>query len=294
MLTERSADAVVVRAPAKVNLFLEVLSKRPDGYHDIATLMVAVNRYDRLEFREEPSGRIELHCDQPDLSAGRDNLVHRAAELLLERYGSGRGVRVELVKRIPMAAGLAGGSSNAAATLEGLNVLWGLNLPRTELAKLGAELGSDVAFFFATPAAWCTGRGEVVTPVPLGRPLDLVLVCPAVGLATPAVYRGVTLPEQPVSGTAILKALAAGDVEEIGRRLHNRLQGPAEHLCPEVAMLHARLAGMKPAGQLMSGSGSSLFALCRDRREALRIARELRRKADEIGRPRVFIVRSCV
>jgi len=294
MLIERSADGVGVRAPAKVNLFLEVLARRPDGYHDIATLMVAVSLCDRLDFKEEASGRIELRCDRPDLSVGPDNLVYRAAELLRQRLGCRRGARIDLTKRIPWAAGLAGGSSDAAAALAGLNLLWQLGLSQTELAALGAELGSDVAFFFATPAAWCTGRGEVVTPVPLGRALDLVLVCPVVGLATPAVYRGVQVPAQPVDGGPILRAAAAGDLTELGRHLHNRLQGPAERLCPEVARLHACLAALQPLGQLMSGSGSSLFALCRDRREALRLARELRRLADEIGRPRVFLVRSCV
>jgi 4-diphosphocytidyl-2-C-methyl-D-erythritol kinase len=302
MLTERSADAVRVRAPAKVNLFLEVLARRPDGYHDLATLMVAVGLYDRLEFKKEDvSGAIELSCDVPTLSTGADNLVCRAAELLRRRTGCKRGVRIELQKRIPLAAGLAGGSSDAAATLEGLNQFWQLGLSRTDLAELGAELGSDVAFFFATPAAWCTGRGEIVTPVPLGRPLDLVLVCPAFGLSTPEVYRGVQVPAEPVNGEAMLRAVTAGDLEEIGRRLHNRLQASAESLRPEVAELYGRLAELKPLGQLMSGSGSSLFALCRDRRDGLRLMRELRRRADApvvagSGDPattRVFLVRSC-
>jgi 4-diphosphocytidyl-2-C-methyl-D-erythritol kinase len=288
------ADAVVVRAPAKVNLYLEVLAKRPDGYHDIATLMVAVGLYDRLEFKEEPSGTVTLSCDDPALSVGPDNLIMRAAELLKQRTGCQRGARIELTKRIPMAAGLAGGSSDAAATLAGLNQLWQLGLDRTELEKLGAELGSDVAFFFATPAAWCTGRGEIVTPVPMARRLDLVVVSPALGLSTPAVYRGVTVPTAPVSGDAMLRAAATGDLEDMGRLLHNRLQEPAERLRPELAALRHRLAELKPLGSLLSGSGSSLFALCRDRRDALRIVRTLRRLADEIGRPRVFLVRSCV
>ncbi len=294
MLMQSLADAVVVRAPAKVNLYLEVLAKRPDGYHDIATLMVAVGLYDRLEFKEEPSGTVTLSCDDPALSVGPDNLIMRAAELLKQRTGCQRGARIELTKRIPMAAGLAGGSSDAAATLAGLNQLWQLGLDRTELEKLGAELGSDVAFFFATPAAWCTGRGEIVTPVPMARRLDLVVVSPALGLSTPAVYRGVTVPTAPVSGDAMLRAAATGDLEDMGRLLHNRLQEPAERLRPELAALRHRLAELKPLGSLLSGSGSSLFALCRDRRDALRIVRTLRRLADEIGRPRVFLVRSCV
>jgi len=291
MHKQPSVDAVALRAPAKVNLFLEVLSKRPDGYHEIATLMVAVGLYDRLVFTADVTGQIVLRCNRPGLTTGPDNLVCRAAELLKQRTGCGHGVRIDLDKRIPMAAGLAGGSSDAAATLEGLNRLWQLRLARQELAALAAELGSDVAFFFSGPAAWCTGRGEVVTPVQLGRPLDLVLVCPEGGISTAAVYKACSVPAQPEVGDAIRQAAEAGNTEEIGRRLHNRLQPVAERLCPEVAELHARLVALKPAGQLMSGSGSSLFALCRDRREAVRIVRALR--AEEGGR-KLYLVRSCV
>src|SRR5262245_37915390 len=169
MFSERRADALLVWAPAKVNLFLEVLGKRADGYHELATLMVAVSLHDTLEFKEESSPQVQLHCDHPDLSTGSENLICRAAELLRRRAGCECGARIRLWKRIPMAAGLAGGSTDAAATLHGLNALWRLGLSGTELAALGAELGSDVPFFFATPAAWCTGRGEQVTPLKLGR-----------------------------------------------------------------------------------------------------------------------------
>ena len=293
MLSECYADAVVVWAPAKVNLFLEVLAKRADGYHEIATLMVAVSLFDTLEFKEDSSGDIQLWCDHPDLSTGPDNLVRRAAELLRQRTGCRRGAAIRLVKRIPLAAGLAGGSSDAAATLAGLNRLWRLGRSALELAGWGAELGSDVAFFFATPAAWCTGRGEQVAALPLGRPLTFVLACPAAGLATADVYRGVTVPEQPLSGAAIRRALTDGNVEEIARGLHNRLQPAAERLCPAVAQVRARLEALGPAGQLMSGSGSCVFALCRGHAETLRIARGLRDGLDEGVSLRVFLVRSC-
>src|SRR5213078_1825440 len=114
------------------------------------------------------------------------------------------GADIRLVKRIPLAAGLAGGSTDAAATLAGLNVLWGLNLPAQELAQLAGQLGSDIAFFFATPAAWCTGRGEQVQAVPLAKRLWFVLVCPPVGMATADVYRALTVPAQPQSGAGFL------------------------------------------------------------------------------------------
>ena len=175
MQIERQAGALEIRAPAKVNLFLEVLAKRPDGYHDIETLMVAVNIFDTLKFREDSSGDIRLACNRPELSTGPDNLVVRAAALLKRQTGCEKGARIRLVKRIPLAAGLAGGSSDAAVTLIGLNRLWKLQLSPKQLMSLATELGSDVAFFFSTPAAWCTGRGERVTRLRLGKPLWFVL-----------------------------------------------------------------------------------------------------------------------
>jgi 4-diphosphocytidyl-2-C-methyl-D-erythritol kinase len=293
VLTAQHSAAEVAWAPAKVNLYLEVLAKRADGYHEIATLMVAVSLYDSLAFKEEASGEIRLHCDSAELPTGPDNLVVRAAALLKERTGCSRGACIGLSKRIPLAAGLAGGSSDAAATLTGLNRLWRLGLTTPELMRLASKLGSDVAFFFATPAAWCTGRGEQVAPLSLGRPLWFVLACPPFGLSTAEVYRGVVVPDHPRPGAELRQSVADGNVEDIGRRLFNRLQPVALGLCPALAEELARLAELGPAGQAMSGSGTSLFALCRDPREARRIAGELRARPNEGMNPRVFIVRTC-
>jgi 4-diphosphocytidyl-2-C-methyl-D-erythritol kinase len=287
----RFLDDVVVWAPAKVNLHLEVRGKRPDGYHDIETLMVAVRLYDTLVFRLAES-EIRLDCYRPDLSTGPDNLVVKAATLLRERTGCTKGCHIRLVKRIPMQAGLAGGSADAAATLLGLNELWGLGRSRDELAALGAELGSDVPFFFHTPAAWCTGRGEVVEPAAVGRALDLVLLRPAFGMPTGPVYARVTVPETPHPGDAIRKALAVGDIEAIGQNLHNRLQPAAATIDARIAKYEAQLARSNPAGRLMSGSGSTLFALARSPDDAERIAAGLRQHAADEGY-RVMLVRSC-
>jgi 4-diphosphocytidyl-2-C-methyl-D-erythritol kinase len=293
MLIHRHGPAVRVWAPAKVNLFLEVLGRRADGYHDLATLMVTVGLFDTVELRENASGNTCLTCDHPSLSTGPDNLVCRAIDLVRRTFNVRTGVSVRLFKRIPMQAGLAGGSSNAAATLAGLNRLWRLGLTASELGRLGAELGSDVTFFFFGPAAWCTGRGEIVEPLPPGRPLDLVLVCPPVGLSTAAVFRALHLPDHPVDGEAVRLAFRAGDVNAIGRSLHNRLQEPAEELQPAVARWRGRLEQFQPAGALMSGSGSTVFAVCRDSADALRIARALRSGQDVAERARVCVVRSC-
>jgi 4-diphosphocytidyl-2-C-methyl-D-erythritol kinase len=294
MLIERRGTSVVVWAPAKVNLFLEVLARRPDSYHEIATLMVAVSLYDTLECTLAPDENLELTCDNEELSVGPDNLILRAAELLRLHSGMKRGARLRLSKRIPMAAGLAGGSTDAAAALAGLNLLWDLGQTASQLANLGGQVGSDVPFFFHTPAAWCTGRGEKVRPVGLSSPLWLVLVCPAVGLSTAEVYGKGQVPGVPVDGAGIREALAAGDSQKLGSLLHNRLQETADRLRPELVLVRERLRRTGPAGCLMSGSGTSCFALCRDEKEALDVVQSLRPEVGQTEIGRVYVVRSCL
>jgi 4-diphosphocytidyl-2-C-methyl-D-erythritol kinase len=269
-----SSDSVVIAAPAKLNLFLEILGTRPDDYHELESLMVAVNLFDTLELRARSDDAIVLECDPPGLTAGPDNLVYKAAEKLRVRAGAppSRGASIRLTKRIPMQAGLAGGSSDAAAAIFGLTHLWGLNLSGGELAAIAGEVGSDVAFFLSLPAAWCTGRGEIVSPESPARPLDVVLVCPPVGLATAQVYRAVKVPSRPVDGSAARAAFRAGNPDTLGAALFNRLQPAAVHLAPVVESVYRRLAGLNPAGCLMSGSGSAVFALCRDSHDAHRVA----------------------
>ena len=294
MLIERRGEAVVAWAPAKINLFLEVLARRPDGYHEIATLMVAVTLYDALICEPTASNQLELTCDNEDLSVGPDNLILQAGELLRKDAGVSRGARLRLSKRIPMAAGMAGGSTDAAAALAGLNELWTLGLPRPRLADLGSQIGSDIAFFFDTPAAWCTGRGEKVEVLKLVRPLWFVIVCPAVGLSTAEVYRTGRVPEQASDGSRIRAALSSGNVEALGQSLHNRLQDAADRLRPELVSVRQRLGEAGPAGTLMSGSGTSCFALCRDEAEAWRVAHHVSRGAGETEMGRVYVVRSCL
>jgi 4-diphosphocytidyl-2-C-methyl-D-erythritol kinase len=288
-------DGVVVAAPAKLNLFLEVLRKRPDGYHDIESLIVAVDLFDTLEVRAQSTGILTLFCDPPGLSTGRDNLVLKAANVLRDRAGRpDLGAEIRLTKRIPTQAGLGGGSADAAVALLALNQIWKLAQTREELAAMGASIGSDVAFFLAPPAAWCEDRGEVVTPEPVGRPLDFVLVCPAVGLSTADVYRRLEAPAATNRrGDALRQAVRAGDPEAVGRALFNRLEKPAFALAPPVESVRNRLNGLGSCGALMSGSGSAAFAVCRSREEAIRLA-----AAFENGRlpgepdSRVLVVRS--
>lgn len=282
---------VNVDAPAKLNLFLEVLGKRPDGFHELATLMVAIDLCD--EITVSPGDELSLVCDVPELTVGPDNLVLKAARKLQQVTGRTDGAAIRLTKRVPWAAGLGGGSSDAAATLMALNELWQLGLPRTELARIAGELGSDVPFFLFEPAAWCTGRGEIVTPVPLRGEWNFVLLKPPEGLGTADVYRRLVVPATPRDGQQAIDALAAGDVEAMGRSLHNRLMEPAFALSETVSGWHRRLLQAGTAGALLSGSGSCLFALCRSADEAERVIRELQQGSPPgPGSPRFFQVRS--
>ena len=292
--TFRVGQALVVAAAAKLNLFLEIRGRRPDGYHDLESLMVAVDLFDTLEVRPGPAGTITLECDPPTLPTGPDNLVVKAARILLSRvHRPDLGATIRLTKRIPMQAGLGGGSADAAVTLLALNEIWKLALTREELAGIAADIGSDVTFFLTPPAGWCTGRGEVVTPETIGRTLDFVLVCPPVALATAAVYRELRVPSAPVSGAALRAAVRAGDPEVVGGALFNRLEEPAFVLAAAVEQIRRRLANLGPCGVLMSGSGSALFAVCRSRQEATRVAKEFCRTRPA-GEPesRVLVVRS--
>ena len=295
MLFRKAGRALVVEAPAKLNLFLEILGKRPDGYHELETLMVSVGVYDTLSFTESDSRDLRLIVQDADahppgddaepfsVPRGRDNLIVRAAELLRDSAGVNRGATIVLRKRIPAAAGLAGGSSDAAATLAALNRLWKLERTPAELQSLASSLGSDIAFFLAgTGAAVCRGRGEIVEPVNLPLRLHFVIARPAHGLSTALVYRHCRPAERPKGVEHLLASLAKGRLGAAAHLLHNALQHPAEQLSPEISDLKRRFSREPVIGHMMSGSGSAYFGLCAGRRQALAVAARLR--AARIGR----------
>ncbi len=201
MLFRQTSRSLTVLAPAKLNLFLRIVGKRADGFHDLESVMATISVYDTLVLDVCPSSEIELSVVDASMRmmsgsmrleapVGPKNLVIRAANLLRERTGCRDGARITLIKRIPSSAGLGGGSSDCAAALAGLNRLWNLRLPRAELLVQAGELGSDVPFFLAdTPMAVCTGRGEQIEPLRCSTHLHFVVAKPASGLSTPAVFR---------------------------------------------------------------------------------------------------------
>ena len=282
MYIHRSPVDLAIQAPAKVNLFFEVLAKRNDGYHEIESLMCPIDLYDTLHFQEDPNRALELRCRRVSGAGGSrglaavpdgpDNLVLRAVELARRRSGVHRGAKLRLVKRIPAAAGLGGGSSDAAAALVAANEGWQLGRSREELAEWAAELGSDVPFFLAGGPALCRGRGELVTPVAGLGSLHFVVVRPPVGLSTADVY-GVCRPAQePRTAAPLVEALRHRDWRQVRRQVFNRLQPAAEALSPWVKRLQQEFAQLDLLGYGMSGSGTSYFGLCRHARQARRSA----------------------
>jgi 4-diphosphocytidyl-2-C-methyl-D-erythritol kinase len=301
MLFRHQSPSLLIHTPAKLNVYLQVLGKRLDGFHELETVMVSVGLYDTLRFTDDPSGDCTLRCVDrrrrgPSrtnrdfiLPADGSNLVLRAANRLREATGTTRGVRIELYKRIPLAAGLAGGSSDAAATLAGLNRLWKLRLSTAALRELAAELGSDVPFFLHdTAVAVCRGRGEIIEPVKLSTNLHFVIARPSTGLSTPLVFRHCRPGVGPWPVAAMVECLAQGRIGRVGSRLYNSLQEPAERLNPEVAQLRDAFSRQPFAGHLMSGSGTSYFGLCAHRRQALQLSARLR--ASRLGD--VFVAQS--
>jgi len=272
------AGGVEVLAPAKLNLFLEVLARRPDGYHEIESLMVTVDLYDTLTVTALDSGAIVLECDDPTLPTGSANLVVKAASRLKAATGCARGARLALTKVIPAQAGLGGGSSDAAATVRALDRIWNLGMSAGQLDAVAAEIGSDVPFFLHGPAAVCRGRGERVQPMTLRQPLHFVLAAPHVGVSTADVYQHLRPPETPRPIGPVLGALAHEGHANLGGSLFNRLQPVAETLRPELVRVRDALASLDPPleGSLMSGSGSAYFGLCRDSAAAHRAAEILR------------------
>ncbi|NPV58060.1 MAG: 4-(cytidine 5'-diphospho)-2-C-methyl-D-erythritol kinase [Actinobacteria bacterium] len=283
-------DMVALEAPAKVNLYLEVGRRRRDGYHDLRTVMQSVDLHDLVEV-EVAGGRegitLEVVGKAP---AGEENLCHRAAVRYLEASGIRASVRIKLHKRIPEAAGLGGGSSDAAAVLRGLNFLTGEALDRERLLALAASLGMDVPFFLVGGTVLGEGRGERVTPLAQAPPMALVLANPGVPLATADVYRRfdeVGGGEPPRGGAeAMVEALRGGDARLVASLLFNSLQPAACALEPRVGAILERSIWAGAWGALVSGSGPTVFALSGEEGRAEALAEEMERYAPVVVRAR--------
>ncbi|MDP2652978.1 MAG: 4-(cytidine 5'-diphospho)-2-C-methyl-D-erythritol kinase [Candidatus Omnitrophota bacterium] len=284
-------NRIVLRSPAKLNLILKVLNKRPDGYHNLKTVFERIDLCDDIVLERNSSGKIRILCPDPQVPKGPKNLVYRAARTLQMDCGCRYGVTVRIRKRIPVAAGLAGGSSNAATTLLGLNQIWGLRLSRPKLLDYALRIGSDVPFFLMD-CRWALGegRGEQLTKLNIPTRLWHVLVVPRVKIYTKEVFVRLNLElTKTIDNVNILtQSLINKDYQRMKGLLSNDLESSILAIRPQLAVLKRRLAALNTLDVSFSGSGPSVFGITNCEKDARAIQAILRRKYS-----RVFVAQTA-
>jgi 4-diphosphocytidyl-2-C-methyl-D-erythritol kinase len=256
------------KSPCKVNLLLNILGKRADGFHELETVMQPVNFYDELAF-ERSGGGVQLSCSEKNLPTDSKNLVHRAATTFLSAAKISGGVKIHLEKKIPLAAGLGGGSGNAATTLLALNELFDQPLSGARLNELAAALGSDIPFFLQSQPALATGRGEKIQPLEPFPALDgkaFLLIHPGFGISTPWAYQNLArfpaaLNGKPGRAKELISKLQSNDWPAVADGFYNSLEAPALDKFPVLALFQEFLRENGALAALMSGSGSTTFAI---------------------------------
>ncbi|HCT0450380.1 TPA: 4-(cytidine 5'-diphospho)-2-C-methyl-D-erythritol kinase [Staphylococcus pseudintermedius] len=259
-------------APAKINLTLDTLYKRDDGYHEVEMIMTTIDLSDRLSFEKRNDSRIVLKVDETFIPSDDRNLAYRAALVMKETYQIKQGVTITLEKNIPVAAGLAGGSSDAAATMRGMNRLFELNRSLDELSELSAAIGSDVPFCVYGTTALCKGRGEILEILPKTPSAWVIVAKPQAGLSTPEIYGGLDLSQPfPVHTEQCLKAIEENDYDALCKSLSNRLEPVSMQLQPEIAKIKTNMLNNGADGALMSGSGPTVYGFAQRERQARHI-----------------------
>lgn len=262
-----SARQLFAQSPSKLNVFLEVLGRRADGFHELETVMLRTSLCDSMKFQLTDSDEIRLRLagadnltDHQAFPLNQSNLIVKAANALKQATGCQQGADITIAKRIPMQAGMGGGSGNAATTLLALNQLWQLGLPSSELHHIAATLGSDVNFLLSgCRAAVCTGRGEKIEPIPIRGRFSFVVLFPHTGNSTAEVFKNLVIPENPRNSSEIISCIRGGNSAQIAICLFNRLTGPAMKVNPEIKELMSISEHLLQSPLIMSGSGSTCF-----------------------------------
>lgn len=268
-------DTLILKSPAKINLFLEVLNKREDGFHNIQTIFQKINFCDSVCITKVSGGGISIKTNCPQLPVDKRNLAYLAAELLKQKYKFG-GIEITIDKKIPLCSGLGGGSSNAAAVLSGIDRLYKLGLKGRQLLDIAQELGSDVPFFVSGyKSALAEGRGEILTPLKLPR-YWFLLVLPDVGMSSKEAYYNLRLTRKNKDVRITRRALETKDLTQIERNLYNGLEKVAFAKVPLIKKIKQTLKTAGYKAVLMSGSGTTVFTLVLTRKEAMEAREHLR------------------
>ncbi|MEL6319621.1 MAG: 4-(cytidine 5'-diphospho)-2-C-methyl-D-erythritol kinase [Cyanobacteria bacterium J06626_14] len=288
-------------ASAKINLYLEIIGDRPDGYHELAMVMQSIGLADSVTVRSLDTHRIDIVCTHPHVPLNASNLAYKAADLMQQTFPDAAkqngGVEIEIQKHIPIGAGLAGGSANAAAVLVGIDLLWGLGLTQAELQTMGATLGSDIPFCIVGGTAIATGRGERIAPLPNLDECHVILAkYNSMSVSTPWAYQayrsafsesyvsdedGVGDRHHQFHSGPIVSAITHHDIAQVGKLLHNDLEKVVLPKHPPVEALRTALLGQNPIGAMMSGSGPTVFAIAETKSHAEEISATIRTEFPE-------------
>lgn len=290
--------SMILNSYGKLNLYLEVLNKRKDNYHNIKTVFERIGFSDTITLKSRPDKKINITCNLASLPRGPSNLAYRSAYLLQNTFKVNKGVDIKIIKRIPVGAGLGGGSSNAASVLIGLNKLWRLNLRQAKLAKLAGKIGSDASFFiYNTPFAQGDLRGDRIRPLKMLSDTRLwhILIVPEIKVSTPFIYKkwdefkqkaGLTRPRSNVK--MLIQALKKNSLSLASQALFNSLEEVSAKLYPQINCIKEKLHRLGVKSVLMSGSGPAVFGVVSSRKEAVFLYRQL--KKDSLGQ--VFVTRT--
>lgn len=269
-------DKIVMKSYAKVNITLDALRKREDGYHDVKMIMQSVSLYDKITIRK--NDRIKISTNLRFLPTNEKNIAYKAAALFAENHPECRGAEIDILKRIPVSAGLAGGSSNAAAVLVGLNKLYGCPLTEKQLLELGGRLGSDVPFCITGGTALSEGRGEILTPLtPLPEDTVFLIAKPPVHVSTAEVYGRLNvnkLAEHPDTAGCIA-SIEKGDINGVAIRMFNVLETVTAPEHPAIGELKLKMIRLGAIGSVMSGSGPSVIGIFKDKTDAINAKKEI-------------------
>lgn len=281
-------EKLTINTRAKINLTLDIINKREDGYHNLNMIMQSIDLFDTIHFQKIDEG-ITLSCNHKYMPTDNNNIIYRAASLLKEKYDVSQGVKIELIKKIPIQAGLGGGSSNAAGTLRALNELWELSIDDKELLELSCELGADVPFCIMEGTALAEGIGEILTPVRDLPRFYVLLVKPPVGISTPWAYSKININDIKIrpDSKRMIEAINTGDRNGILKNIGNVFEKFIFPHYPELNEIKREMAEVGALAQLMSGSGPTIFGLYQDENTA--------REAKKVFQARykdVFLVRT--
>lgn len=277
------------KAPAKINLSLDVLNKRDDGYHNVEMVMTTIDLSDRIELYTLEQDEIKVSLESRYVPNDERNLAYKAAKLFKDRYAITEGIHITIKKNIPVSAGLGGGSSDAAAVLRGMNRLWSLEIPLEELGLLGLEIGSDVPFCVRNTTALVKGRGEIVEELPPPPSCWVVLAKPDIGVSTKTIFQHITMENMIHPNTdKIVEALYDGKLAKLYPYLENSLERITFDLYPEVMQIKDRMKALGATNVVMSGSGPTIYSLVTRETKAQKMYNGLRGFCNEVYKVRIL------